>query len=206
MTMYQRLFVLISLLWLPTGAPEAKADDLPWSLKLEQPWQSGKTCGPNALYVLLNVHHKSIVYGDLLERLAPPEEGNSLLELQSAAGASGLKTEVLKTTRKGLTGVPRPFIAHLALEGNKGHFVLVLDMHEQGIKVVDGTQGQVVDAHPEMFFRYWSGYVLATRPHWGKRALTLVVVCEVVALALLFLWPIAHSTRTRLRGLWRYAP
>src|SRR3989442_841611 len=129
MTMYQRLLVLISLLWLPTWTPEAKADDLPWSLRLDQPWQSGKTCGPNALYVLLKVHKKSIAYADLLERLAPPEEGNSLLELQSAAGASGLDTEVLKTTRKGLASVAKPFIAHLALEGNKGHFVLVLDMH-----------------------------------------------------------------------------
>ncbi len=192
----------------PLFRERAAADEtvlLPPELRREQVWQTGSSCGPNALYFFLRLHGKNVEHRELMQFLSPPAEGNSLEELRQASARYGLEAKVIKTTRSGIAQVDHPFIAHLNLPpDNRGHYVLVLRSNEHDFVAIDGTNARVVRIHPERFFRHWSGHLLVSGTGLLRRGLTVLVWTELVVLIALAGWLVARKfpalRRFRLRG------
>jgi ABC-type bacteriocin/lantibiotic exporter with double-glycine peptidase domain len=76
-----------------------------------------------------------------------------------------------------------PWIAHWDDVGSgDGHFVLVLDVEEDGVRFMDGSTGAVRLMPQREFARRWSGYLLAaaTPPRFGYLSVVLGLLVGVV--------------------------
>src|SRR5262249_50665333 len=108
------------------------------SIRAAGPDDEALDCGPNSLYLLLQLSGYRADL-DTLKRLLPsrPPPGYSMLELKAAARANGLR---LRGIRFGKRDVPldRPAIAFLNHSGS-GHFVVLRPVG------VTGTMVQIIE-------------------------------------------------------------
>src|SRR5207302_1841696 len=113
--------------------PPEKMPELPAYLKVERSWQTGKKCGPVALFFLLRSHGIHVDLDEVVASVPIGEKGSSLADLQEAAARFGLKTRVVKVVPEELSGLPKPHIIHWATGGSEvtgGHFDLVVREHQ----------------------------------------------------------------------------
>jgi len=159
--------------------------ETPSRYRLEVPFQEGPKCGPNALYVVLQILDIRCSYSEVLKSIPVSKDGSSLFDLQNCAHKFGLACEV----RKGLSpddipALPMPVIVHLqgpaiAKSGRhiSDHFAVIVgpdpQSPNQGFIGVDTTNGAVTRFTKAGFARSFSGYALVVtdrarspRPSW----------------------------------------
>ncbi len=151
---------------------------------MEQYWQMGSNCGPNALYCMLRIHGKPVEYLELLRYLSPPQEGNSLHELRNASALWGLSSCVYRVEKRDISRLDTPFIAHLENHGSL-HFVLVLGQSRGQVKLWDVEQGIETWISEDKFFRMWTGYALATKTMQIGQIVGWLILFELCVLVLL---------------------
>jgi hypothetical protein len=175
-------------------------------------WRSARNCGLNCLYILLGAHNIETDYNCLSEEVLVEDKGSSLTDLRLAAKRHGLAATLGKTGPEGLTGLPKPVVAHWDLANqpgdNPGHFVLVLKTTAESVEFMDGTSGTIGALEWREFQRRWSGYVLYVSPSqpfasWGYLAGAVVAGVLAGALVHRFLAPRAvgrASHQPQLQG------
>ena len=98
-------------------------------------------CGPACLAAVAHAHGIVLVPASLP---SAPAGGASLLELARVAGSIGLDARGVSLSPRHLEGVPLPAIAHLDFgdgPGDRGHYVVVHAVCEDGLTVADPAQG-----------------------------------------------------------------
>lgn len=172
----------------------------PPRLILEAPFQQGNRCGPNALYILLRLLHKSVSYEELLAKLPTGEAGCSLEDLQRVGTEYGVRLDLRQLTPEELQTAPKPLIIHVrtptASDGKTptGHFTVVTG-NEPGeyLLGVDTSNAQPTTFSPQYLARNFSGSVLvpdtARTWIWSHEGIFyLTVLIGVVLLNLGALW------------------
>lgn len=129
-----------------------------------EPWQQPQVCGPNCLFVFLQMHGYQVSHEEIIADTLVTEKGASLAALQACCAKRGMKTDVLFASPPLLNQLPMPAIAHLALEGEKGeHFVLICEVGPDRVTVLDGGTALIRRMPRDRFEARWSGYLLVQR-------------------------------------------
>jgi hypothetical protein len=110
--------------------------------------------------MLLALHEVAVDPRAIENYIPSHREGMSLLELQDATTALGLRTEVRRCSFDELRrAFESPVIAYVV--DRAPHFVVVVDVTEDSVTVLDGTTGERRTLTSQTLNNIWSGYVLA---------------------------------------------
>jgi ABC-type bacteriocin/lantibiotic exporter with double-glycine peptidase domain len=128
-------------------------------------WLDKGDCGPNALYVLMNLEGKKISLAEVKKHLPfDPVKGCSLEAMKTAADVFDLPVEVRFVKPGDVSRIPRPFILHgiTSKEKNLGHFIVVVDfdVQKRNYTLIDPVR-ETYTVNPESSLLHnFSGYVL----------------------------------------------
>jgi hypothetical protein len=158
-------------------------------------WRDQADCGPNALYVLMNLEGHKVKLEDV-KNLVPldPVKGCSMESLIDAAATLGFALEARFVKPGDIHKLPRPFILHgvTSQEKNLGHFVVVVDFDskKRNFALIDPIR-ETHGWNPEASLLHgYSGYVLVPKYpvawRWNFIASLSLVVCGIGCLLLLY--------------------
>ncbi|MEQ8856531.1 cysteine peptidase family C39 domain-containing protein [Gimesia sp.] len=140
-------------------------------------WRSERVCGINSLYFLLVLTNHEADYLDM-QRSLLKEELVSLDDIKRTAELYGLPVRIALCTPNDLKAMQDPVIAHfdtVNFSGSRsGHFVVIYDTDDKGVKYLDGTTGELMFVTWRNFERSWSGYaVFPIKSHQFDKSLSV---------------------------------
>jgi len=158
-------------------------------------WRDSADCGPNALYVLMNLEGHSVKLEDI-KRLIPLDsvKGCSMETLINAAAKLGFSIEALFVKPGDIHKLPCPFILHgiTSREKNLGHFIVVADFDakKRNFALIDPIR-ESFGWNPESSLLYgYSGYVLVPKYsvawRWNFFARIAMILCGFGCLILIY--------------------
>lgn len=139
-------------------------------------------CGPNTLFMLLQLQGRPVTYQQVVRELGSDDKMTSMLELREAAARLGLSTRIRRCPLQNLDSCTVPSIAHTQGDYRQrpdipsGHYWLVLKVDEVFIHYIDGTYGEVMRVPRSKLSKSWNGYVLEPRPEgwtWSRTMMAL---------------------------------
>ena len=184
--------------------PIPKGLDTPQYLQHAQPFQKGRLCGPNALYIILQLYGKRTVsYSDIVNNLKTSSLGASLQDLVECADRFGVPCEARKQlSPTDLINSPKPIIVHLAYSASSqeeaagrneegvplDHFVVITgwDASANLFLGIDTTNLRFAYFNGESVARTMSGYGLLPKNPSDNQTIAwqwLLVVIAALALA-----------------------
>jgi ABC-type bacteriocin/lantibiotic exporter with double-glycine peptidase domain len=124
-------------------------------------------CGPNALYMFLVIAG----YGDSVKSGLPDlpvsERGTSMLQLQQAAAAVGVKTEILLVPPENFRRLKLPALVHSRGSGintvQLTHFDVAFRLDGNSLHVLDGTTARRRVIPLDFVGTFSTGYVLVPK-------------------------------------------
>jgi ABC-type bacteriocin/lantibiotic exporter with double-glycine peptidase domain len=161
--------------------PISKGMDTPKYLQYAQPFQKGRLCGPNALYIFLKINGKTTVsYSDVVQSLKISSKGTSLQDLVECANHFGVACEARKQlSPTDLINSLKPIIVHLAYSASPqqeaigrneegvplDHFTVITGWEPSGniFYGIDTTNLRFQYYNGEAIARTMSGYALVPK-------------------------------------------
>ncbi len=137
-------------------------------------WRDHADCGPNALYVLMNLEGHSVKLEDVKKQVPlAPVKGCSMETLIEAAEKLGFSLEARFVKPGDVSKMSRPFILHgvTSHEKDLGHFVVVVDFdsNKRNFALIDPIR-ETFGWNPETSVLYdFSGYVLVPKYPVSRR-------------------------------------
>lgn len=128
---------------------------------------TSQVCGLNCAYIFLHLHDCVPDYELLRKGMCARPGGNNLTELRDTLRRAGLSVSIYKGDAIALEHCPTPFIGLMKPQPGStvGHFVIVLEVLPEKIRVLDGTLPVRRLFSRQEFLNEWQGYLLArTRP------------------------------------------
>jgi hypothetical protein len=129
------------------------------------PWQQSGVCGVNAVFFLLKCNGADVGEIDYINVLNATtfsaDAGASINELRDVCERFGMPCQNLKTTpRTALHKFSPPYIAHWddTQYGGKGHYVVVLSIEEDNVRIADCGPCIVASIPESQFIDLSSGY------------------------------------------------
>jgi len=158
-------------------------------------WRDKADCGPNALYVLMNLEGHRVTLEDVKALITlDPVYGCSMADLIDAAAKLGFTLEARFVKPSEIRHLPRPFILHgiTSHYKNLGHFILVVDFDPQNgnFALIDPIR-ETFGWNPEAsLLRGYSGYVLVPKYplawRWNLFAGITLFLCAIGCAILLY--------------------
>jgi ABC-type bacteriocin/lantibiotic exporter with double-glycine peptidase domain len=187
-----------------------KGLDTPQSLQYTQPFQKGRLCGPNAVYIVLQLYGKRTVsYSDIVNNMKVSSLGASLQDLVECANRFGVACEARKQlSPTDLINAPKPIIVHIAYSASSqqevtavrneegvplDHFVVITgwDQASNLFYAIDTTNLRTTYLNGDSIARTMSGYgVVPKKPSdnqtigWWQPRLWLLIAALALANAL----------------------
>ena len=142
-------------------------------------------CGPNVLYMLLQLQGRPVTYQQVAQALGSDNKLTSLIELREAAARLGLPARIRHYTLEDLDRCTLPCIAYtrsgyVHRDDQSGHYIVVLKADGERVHLVDGTSGEVFHVLRTKLPGIWTGYVL--EPRSAQQAWTEVIALNGVGL------------------------
>lgn len=164
---------------------------------------TGRDCGVNALYILLQLEGRPVPLDRLLSALARGHaDGYSMAELAAAAEALGMRLDGVRFS-KGETPPDRPAIAFVK-EAGSGHFVVIRPVGTTGtmVQVINPPSVPWITDYDRLFTSpAWTGRILLLRDPWALRyALPLGVVACCLPIGFFALWHLKRSMSAEAPG------
>jgi hypothetical protein len=171
--------VLLALVAIAHGQETTSAASLEKTSDLL--WRTPKSCGVNAVYILLQLKGGQASYADVRSRVPVDDEGSSLADLRDAVNDFGFRAELSRMNERSLAECPLPFIAHFEQGKRSGHFVVVTAVGNGFLECIDGTAATTDIIPRAAFLSKWSGYVLIARakPPWVWMSVPLLVLAAL---------------------------
>jgi ABC-type bacteriocin/lantibiotic exporter with double-glycine peptidase domain len=134
-------------------------------------------CGQNCIYMLLKLKGRSVDFAKTSCLVPSGSDGMSLAEVRNAIVALGLSVEIRQLA---LTDLSKPGVIPLIIllndsNNHHGHYVIVTNVHNDGVTVLDGTSGLPEDIGVNDLEEMWKGYALV--PNRG----TAWIICSICA-------------------------
>ena len=165
-------------------------------------WRAQADCGPNALYVLMNLEGCKVTLGEVKNLVSlDPVQGCSIQDLIDAAAALGFTLDARFVEPGDVYKLPRPFILHgiTSQEKNLGHFIVVADFDskKRNFALVDPIR-ETFGWNPESsLLNGYSGYVLVPKYpvawHWNFFAGMSLILCAFGCLFLVYHIATTHT-------------
>jgi len=161
---------------------------VPLHLQLEQTFQKGEKCGPNALFLLLRFCGIKAIYEDVLSKVPLTKKGASLDSLVIAARSYGLQCDARKLSPDDLKRIDFPVIIHVAAWASpstpeqKDHYLVLTGRLTDGkYRSVDPTSGTAPILSDDFMARNFTGYSIVVKPRMRFSAtLVLALVLGIV--------------------------
>ncbi|MET3502612.1 ATP-binding cassette subfamily B protein [Mucilaginibacter rubeus] len=132
------------------------------SLKVKQ--RDVSDCGAACLASVAE-YYKLKLPIPMMRRLAGTEKnGTSMSGVVSAAKKLGFDVKGVKTNLESLAGLPCPMIAHVIINKELLHFVVVYKVSKKKVKVMDPSTGEYVTFTHDVFSEIWTGALILLIP------------------------------------------
>ncbi|GHT13542.1 hypothetical protein FACS1894170_09650 [Planctomycetales bacterium] len=168
-------------------------------------WLDKGDCGPNALYVLMNLEGKKVALAEVKKHLPfDPVKGCSLESMKTASDVLGFPVEVRFVKPSDVSQIPCPFILHgiTSKEKHLGHFIVVINFDSQtrNYTLIDPVR-ETISRNPEAsLLNNFSGYVLVpqrkTDRAWNILAGVFLLLAGIVSFGIV--WRSAIKKRQHL--------
>lgn len=149
----------------------------PPRLRLDRSFQSGRNCGPNALYVFLCLRGLAVSYEDVLAEMPVSDRGVTLAQIETASARLGHTVSLRKgVSPDELTNDVLPAIVHLRSlppttdESAVDHFAVLIDVEDGHFEAVDTTNMMMTGYSASALARNMTGYVAVSS--WLHRVTT----------------------------------
>lgn len=121
-------------------------------------------CGPACLAIIAKQYGLDLSLAKIRSLAGTDRQGTSLFSLAKTAEKLGFKATGVKGDKEAfLAGFPTPAIAHVVVDDNLLHYIVVEEVNEQKIIVSDPAKG-IITYTPEDFFNIWTGALLLLQP------------------------------------------
>lgn len=194
---WPNLFVLTLILVATWNAPVHSEGDL-----------SALSCGPNSLYVLLDLLGRRANLGDTLRVLpAPHPRGYSLLEIREAARRRGLDLWCGHLTREN-TPLDRPVIAFFdGSQTRTGHYAVLVPVGQTGtmVQMIDPPYYPVIVDYKDIIPVRSSIKILYPLSFWQSKWFPVAIIASItIIFSAIYLLPRSRfgfiTLRRRARG------
>lgn len=121
-------------------------------------------CGPACLLSIFRYYGLKISISELKDICGTDREGTSASGLIRGLTHYRYQYRALEMKPEGLTpDLPYPAIAHMVTEEGMLHYVVVLKVKKDSIKLCDPAKG-ILTCKKEAFFKGWTGFLLLVAP------------------------------------------
>ena len=122
-------------------------------------------CGAACLATVSKQYGLKVPVSRIREVAGTDKKGTNMNGLVKAAEQLGFSAKGVKGDQKALfSDFPLPAIAHVIIDGNLLHYVVIHKITKNKIVVADPARG-VVNYKPEDFFNIWTGVLLILIPN-----------------------------------------
>jgi hypothetical protein len=164
-------------------------------------WRQPTYQAATSCFLLLRLYQISADYGAIMDDFPKPTQNATLLDISEVCKAYGLSASCQKWGPSELKSSPLPCIAHLSSNISLGgRFLVILSMEESYIVFLDGVTGSPSKMPADVFFRNWSGYVVAATNRIAMdRLILFVAVFGLLCLVLIVVYQFRkHPSSTLL--------
>lgn len=121
-------------------------------------------CGPACLAIIAKQYGLDLSLAKIRSLAGTDRQGTSLFSLAKTAEKLGFKATGVKGDKEAfLAGFPTPAIAHVVVDDNLLHYIVVEEVNEQKIIVSDPAKG-IITYTPEDFFNIWTAPCFLLQP------------------------------------------
>ncbi|TDQ31458.1 peptidase domain-containing ABC transporter [Zeaxanthinibacter enoshimensis] len=98
------------------------------------------------------------------------KKGTNVLGLLEALGRLGFTAKGVRANAASLTAIPLPAIAHVVLNNDRHHYVVLYAVSGKSVRLMDPAQGKLIRKPFERFQAEWSGILVLMEPDTGFTA------------------------------------
>ena len=121
-------------------------------------------CGPACLLSIFKYYGLKISISELKDICGTDREGTSASGLIRGLAHYHYQYRALNMTPDGLTpDLPYPAVAHMITDDGLLHYVVVLKVKKDSIKLCDPAKG-ILTCKKDQFLKNWTGFLLLTAP------------------------------------------
>lgn len=124
-------------------------------------------CGAACLASVAAFYKQYMPVSKIRQYANTDKKGTNVLGLVEAAEKMGFTAKGVRGGYDALLKIPKPAIAHLKIENNLLHYVVLLEATEQEVTVMDPATGKIEKRSKENFEKEWTGVLLILVPGEG---------------------------------------
>ena len=122
-------------------------------------------CGAACLASVAAYYKMSMSVARIRQYAGTDKKGTNVLGLTKAAQKLGFEAKGVKGDWVSLFKIPKPAIAHVIVNENLQHYVVILDVSKRYIKVMDPYDGEFRKIPHEEFMNLWTGALVLLIPN-----------------------------------------
>lgn len=123
-----------------------------------------KDCGAACLASVASFHHLDLPIAKIRQYASTDRKGTNLLGIIEAANRIGFTAKGVKAPLESLLQIPLPAIAHVIVQEQLHHYVVVYKATKDFIEIMDPADGQLHQLTHEEFGVIWAGVLVLLSP------------------------------------------
>jgi ATP-binding cassette, subfamily C, bacteriocin exporter len=135
---------------------------LPSRIKIRQ--HDLTDCGAACMASVAAYHHFELPIARIRQYASTDKKGTNILGLVEAANKLGFSAKAVKGPYECLHEIPKPTIAHVIVQQQLHHYVVIYDVNATQVTVMDPADGQLHPYSHEEFRKIWTGVLLLLAP------------------------------------------
>ncbi len=126
-------------------------------------------CGAACMASVAAYYGYKIPVSRIRQYAGTDQKGTNLTGMIEAAEKTGFSAKGVRTGMDTLPDVPLPAIAHIIINENWHHFVVIYKINKNNIKIMDPSSGEIEYWTKEEFEKKWSKILLLIIPDTGEK-------------------------------------
>jgi len=132
-------------------------------------------CGAACLSSISSYYDKLIPISKIRQYASTDKRGTNLLGLIEASEKLGFIAKGVRGDESSLSKIPLPAVAHVILENQLHHYVVIYKVTDSHVTVMDPAYGKQEDITKDEFLKIWSGVLMLILPDEGFKVENLKV-------------------------------
>lgn len=121
-------------------------------------------CGAACLTAIAAYYNLLIPVAKVRQYACTDQRGTTLLGLINAANKIGLEARGVRADHITITRVPLPAIAHLNIDSQLQHYIVIHKINRNHLTIMDPSDGKIVKMKLKVFEQKWTGVLLLVIP------------------------------------------
>ena len=121
-------------------------------------------CGAACLVSICRFYGLSVSISHIRSLAGTDEQGTSVMGLLEASKKLGFESKGVKGDQKSLLKVPKPVIAHVAMEDQRHHYIIIYQTGTKMLKIMDPADGKLSSMRWPDFLAKWTGIMILLVP------------------------------------------